>query len=103
MDKHDNCDDLESVELSDPRQARRTYLVTYRQADLTKFPTPKSFGKCIKDHFNAGTGNVKVEHWACCQEDHEESGQHYHVALKLSGPKRWKTVKENITAQHGVL
>ena len=94
MYKHDNCDDFESME-------RDKLLVTYNQADLTKFQTRKSFGKSIKDHFNAG--KVKIEHWACCREDHEESGQHYHVALKISGQKRWKTVKENFTAQHGVV
>ena len=96
MDKQDNCDDFDSVELRNPRQTRRTYLVTYSRADLIKFPTCESFGKCIKDHFNAGIGKVKVEHWACCREDHEESGQHYHAALKLSGPKRWKTVKKTL-------
>ena len=32
--------------------ARRTYLVTYSQADLAKSPIRKEFSKCIKKHFN---------------------------------------------------
>lgn len=75
------------------RLSRITYLVTYSQANLAKSPTRKRFGKCsIKKTFNASRGKVKVTHWACYLENHKDGGQHYHVALKLSGPKRWITV-----------
>ena len=52
-------------------QARRTYLVTYSQADLSKFPARQSFGEQVVAYFNAGSGKVEVEHWACCQESHD--------------------------------
>ena len=82
---------------------RRTYLVTYSQADLRKFPTRESFGKCVKGHFNRGTGKVKVLHWCCCREEHPRTGGwHYHVALKLSNPKRWKCVKESLMREEGI-
>ena len=61
----------------------RTYLVTYSLADLTNFPTRKGFGKCIKKHFNSGSGKVKVYHWAYAKEKHQNRGVHYHVPLKL--------------------
>ena len=81
-------------------QARRTYLVTYSQADLSKFPTRQSFGEQVVAYFNAGSGKVEVEHWACCQGLHDTTaGVHYHLSLKLSGPKRWKRVKNN----HGIV
>ena len=68
----------------------RTYLITYNQADLLKFPSQKEFGKFIKTHFNKGSGKVKVQH-------------HYHVALKLTGYKRWKSVKESIGSSKGIV
>ena len=83
-------------------QARRTYLVTYSQADLSKFPTRQSFGEQVVAYFNAGSGKVEVEHWACCQES-IPAGVHYHLLLKLSGPKRWKWVKEKLMDNHGVV
>ena len=85
-------------------QARRTYLVTYSQADLSKFPTRQSFGEQVVAYFNAGSGKVEVGHWACCQESHDTTaGVHYHLSLKLSGPKRWKRVKEKLEDNHGVV
>ena len=96
-------DDFQSTQMQNSRLARRTYLVTYSQADLSKFPTRKGFGKCIKHHFDKGSGKIKVQHWACSREKHQDGGDHYHVALKLTGAKRWKTVKESITATEGIV
>jgi hypothetical protein len=85
-------------------QSRRTYLITYSQVDLSKFPTRQSFGEQVVAYFNEGAGKVEVEHWACCREPHDTtSGIHYHLCLKLSGPKRWKRVKEKLTDNHGVV
>ena len=68
---------------------RRTYLVTYSQADLVKFPSRQSFGEAVEAAFNAASGKDGVNYWACCKENHETAGQHYHVSIKLSAPKRW--------------
>ena len=85
-------------------QARRTYLATNSQADLSKFPTRQSFGEQVVAYFNAGSGKVEVEHWACCQESHDTTaGVHYQPSLKLSRPKRWKWVKEKLKDNHGVV
>ena len=96
-------DEFQGTQLVNSRLPRRTYLVTYSQANLTKFPTRKEFRKCIKKHFNSGSGKVKVQHWACAKEKHKNGGVHYHVALKLTGPKRWKSVKENISSKEGIV
>ena len=95
--------DFQSTQMDNSRLPRRTYLITYSQADLLKFPSRKQFGKCIKTHFNKGSGKVKVQHWACSLEKHQNGGNHYHVALKLTGPKRWKSVKESITSSEGIV
>ena len=76
-------------EMNDFRVNRCTYLITYSKADLLKFPCRESFGEVVVEGFNYGPGMVKVEYWACCLEQHENtSEQHYHVSVKLSGQKR---------------
>ena len=77
--------------------------MTHGQVDLTKFPTRKGFGKYIKKHFNSDSEEVKVQHGACAKEKHQNSGEDYHVALKLTGPKRWKSVKEIISSIEGIV
>ena len=94
-------DDFITTILTNTRNARRTYLVTYSQADLVKFPDRKSFGDAVCTQFNKGT--VNVLHWACSLEPHNNGGEHYHVSLKLSGPKRWKCVKDNIKKTYGIV
>ena len=71
----------------------RTFLVTYSQADLVKCTSRQSFGEAVEAAFNAGSGKVGVNYWACCKENHETAGQHYNVSIKLSRPKRWNPVK----------
>ena len=94
-------DDFITTTLTNTRNARRTYLVTYSQADLVKFPNRKSFGDAVCTQFNKGT--VNVFHWACSLEPHTNGGEHYHVSLKLSGPKRWKCVKDNIKKTYRIV
>ena len=53
------------------KQVRRTYLVTYSQANVCKFPTSRRFGEQVVAYFNDGSSKVVVEHWACCMEHHE--------------------------------
>ena len=96
-------DEFQSTQLVNSRLPRRTYLVTYSKADLTKFPTRKGFGKYIKKNFNSSSGKVKVQHLAYAKEKHQNGGVHYHVALKLTGPKRWKSVKESISLKEGIV
>ena len=96
-------DDFQSMQMDNSRLPRRTYLITYSQADLLNFSSRKQFGKCIKTHFNKGSGKVNMQHWACSLEKHQNGGNHYHVALKLTGPKRWKSVKESITSSEGIV
>ena len=88
-----------STQMDNSRLPRRTYLITYSQADLLKFPSRKQYGKCIKTHFNKGSGKVKVQHWACSLEKHQNGRNHYHVALKLTGPKRLEVCKR----QHHII
>ena len=90
-------------EMNDFRVNRCTYLITYSKADLLKFPCRESFGEVVVEGFNYGPGMVKVEYWACCLEQHENtSEQHYHVSVKLSGQKRWNPVKTYLAERYGI-
>ena len=96
-------DEFQSTQLVNSRLPSRTYLVTYSQADIRKFTTRKGFGKCIKKHFNSGSGRFKVQHWTCAKEKHQNGGVYCHVALKLIDLKRWKSVKESISLKEGIV
>ena len=86
-------DDFQSKELTNTCNSGRTYFVTYSQVDLNKFPTRQSFGEMLEEQFNAGSGKAQVSHWACCLEEHQDKGLHYHVSLKLTAPKKWLKIK----------
>ena len=82
---------------------RRQYLITYSKADLQKFPTRQSFGEDIVSCLN-NTGKVRVEYWAVSKEPHPNtSGFHYHMSVKLTGPKRWRPVKMKILEKLGIV
>lgn len=93
MDK--DMEYFQSTHLVNKTFARRTYLVTFYQTDLAKFPARKGFGKRIKKHFNIGSGKVRVQHQACSQEKYQDGGDHCHIALQLTGLKRWKSVNDS--------
>ena len=68
----------------------------YSQADQDKFPTRFSFGEAVENAVNSGYVKAKVEYWACALENHADGGEHFHLSLKLSGPRRWVAVKDKI-------
>ena len=79
-----------------PCVGRRQYLVTYSQADESKFSILESFGKLLEAEFNAATSVVKVGYWACSRGEHQNDGFHYRCALKLIDCKKWLPVKNRI-------
>ena len=78
------------------------YLVTYSQADVSKFSTRESFGKMLEAEFNAGTSVVKMNYWVCSMEEDQNDGFHYHCALKLTGCQKRLLVKNRIAEKHGI-
>ena len=55
------------------------------------------------DAFTSERGQVKPQHWACCVEQHSDNGFHYHLALKLTGPKKWLECKRSLQRKYGVV
>ena len=98
----DSSDDFQSTSMN-PRAHRKVYLITYSQANRILYPTRESFGLDVVEAFNQGLSKIQVLYWACCLESHQNGGDHYHVAVKLSGSKRWKSVKEFLMKKSGIV
>ena len=97
-------EDLTDFTQSSPvgdRATRRSYLITFSQVNKATFPTRESFAGCVVNAFNSAPGAVRVDYWACCLENHKVSGEHYHLAVKLSGPRRLKAIKNSVMDSHG--
>ena len=75
---------------------RRSYLVTYSKANLEKFPTRESFAEAVVETFVSKRSCSKPQHWACCIEKHADGDNHYHLAMKLTDPKKWLESKRAI-------
>jgi len=80
--------------------SRRTFLLTYSQADLSKYPDCQSFVSVILEALEKCKSSSTVKEWACCQELHADRGSHYHMSINLSAPRRWNTIKNYIYNRH---
>ena len=89
------------IEVLKPRQIRSIYLITYSQADKNKFPDRTSFAQAVVKCFE--TGKLKVMNWACCLEKHSTSGEHYHMAIKLTKNKRWLPIKNKMQNDYSIV
>ena len=85
-----------STATMNPCAGRRQYLAKYSQDDDSKFSTQESFGKMLEAEFNAENSLVKVDHWACSRQKHQNDSFHYHCALNLTDCKKWLSVKNGI-------
>lgn len=81
---------------------RRTFILTYSQADLQRFPDCASFARLIQRAFASVKSSREIREWACCKEEHQDGGSHYHMALNLSGTRRWNPIRRHIYENHGV-
>ena len=83
---------------------RRSFLLTYSSADMKKFPIRESFSNAVVHCFNEGSFKIEACYWVCGREPHPNtSGFHYHMAIKMSGPKRWNLVKRKLQENHGTV
>ena len=99
------------------RAVRFIYVVTYSQADMTKFPTHESFANEVVIYFQST--KVNVLQWVCCIEEHESNGQYFHLTLNFQKTRdgyllkgKCKTITTSlytflilmlIITQHGVM
>ena len=65
--------------LTENNQPHRTYLVTYSNADMNKFPTRQYFARAVVGAF----GGNNVDYYVCGRELHQSGEPHYHLAIRL--------------------
>ena len=82
------------------REVRRVYLITYSHADTRKVPSRQRFAEIVLEAFELR--GASVVQWACCKEPHRAGGIHFHMAIKLSRPKRWLAVRQLIQTRYGI-
>ena len=75
--------------------------ITYSKANITKFPTRKTFADAVVNSFTlsgrkplSSIGPVVLR---------TTSGQHYHMFYKLPGPTKWNLVKNHLTSNHQIV
>ena len=74
---------VESGKELSSRAVRKTYLITYSQANYRKFPTRETFARAVLESFSGSESKAKIKHWVCSNEPHDKtSGFHYHMAVK---------------------
>jgi len=77
---------------------KRTYLITYSQADEERYPMKESFAEVVVEAFKSvGQGNGTIVYYAVAKESHKDGNVHYHMSIKLSTPQSWKPIKMMIT------
>ena len=91
--------EIQEIAYLENNAQHRTYLVTYSQLDYRKFPARWSFGGAVVATFGANN----VDYFVAAKKSHETSStrDHYHVALRLIKPMRWKTAKSYIFENDG--
>ena len=56
----------------------------------------------MANEFNSGDPKGKVAYWACALVNHAKGGEHYHLSLKLTGPRRWLSVRNALQRLHSI-
>ena len=71
---------------------------------MKKFPTSESFSNAVTHCFNEDSSKVEVWYWVWRREHHPNTSDfNYHMAIKMSGPKRWNLVKRKLQENHGIV
>jgi len=83
------------------RQVRMVYMLTYSQADFNICDSRQSFANKVSAAFQSV--GAQVMQWVCCKENHQDGGDHYHMAIKLDKPRRWIQVKGILENEHGMV
>ena len=83
-----------------PRQTRQVYLITYSRANITRF-TRETFSHAVLNAFQ--NTPAQTVQWVCAQEQHEDGGIHFHMAIKLDRVQRWLRVKQRLQEEYDII
>ena len=79
---------------------RSVYLITFSQCDSSQLSRVE-FAHLIVEAWHA-CSRSKIIQWVVCLESHESSGNHFHMAIKLSSPARWIKIRNFVDKKYGI-
>ena len=79
---------------------RSVYLITFSQCDSSELSRVQ-FAELIVEAWHA-CSRSKIIQWVVSLEAHENSGNHFHMAIKLSSPARWLKVRNFVDDKYGI-
>lgn len=91
----------ERQELDDSSPLQRSvFLITYSQCDASGL-TKADFARLIVDAWKT-CYRCKIVQWVVSEEEHQNGGHHFHMAIKLSTKSRWRRARNYIDREHGI-
>ena len=79
---------------------RSVYLITFSQCDSSELSRVQ-FAELIVEASHT-CSRSKIIQWVVSLEAHENSGNHFHMAIKLSSPARWLKVRNFVDDKYGI-
>ena len=79
---------------------RSVYLITFSQCDSSELSRVQ-FAELIVEAWHT-CSRSKIIQWVVSLEAHENSGNHFHMAIKLSSPARWLKVRNFVDDKYGI-
>ena len=79
---------------------RSVYLITVTQCDSSELSRVQ-FAELIVEAWHT-CSRSKIIQWVVSLEAHENSGNHFHMAIKLSSPARWLKVRNFVDDKYGI-
>ena len=79
---------------------RSVYLITFSPCHSSQLSRVE-FAHLIVEAWHACSRSNIIQ-WVVCLESHETSGNHFHMAIKLSSPARWLKIRNFVDKKYGI-
>ena len=89
-----------SAAKTDSPSHRSVYLITFSQCDSSQLSRVQ-FAEVIVEAWHT-CSRSKIIQWVVSLEAHENNGNHFHMAIKLSSPARWLKVRKFVDDKYGI-
>ena len=86
-----------------PKQ-RSVYLITYSQCARDSSQLSRAeFANIIVDAWHSRSrSRITQCQWAVSLEAHQDGGNHFHMAIKLSSTSRWQAIRKLVDNKYGI-
>ena len=85
---------------SGPPKQKSVYLITYSHCDSSQLSRAE-FANIIVDTWHSRSRS-RITQWAVSLEAHQDGGNHFHMAIKLSSTSRWQAIRKLVDNKYGM-